>query len=274
MSMGRKRGRLFRRFIIRARIDYRKNKILSWVYLVLRTLVIGILILQLFNRNYFDVFLCTLTLVLFIIPSFIERRIKIDVPDTLEIIVLLFIFAAEVLGEMGNYYVSFPYWDTVLHTVNGFLCAAIGFSLINILNKTDKFAFNVSPLFAALVALCFSMTIGVIWEFFEFGMDTFFGTDMQKDAVVTGINSVYLNPNGNTAPVHIDIESVAINGEEWYIGGYLDIGLKDTMVDLLVNFAGAVVFSAFGYFYVKYHYNSRLMKHVLPSRIKKKSSSP
>jgi len=262
------------RFILHARIDFRKSRWLFIVYLVLRMLVIGIMILQLLNNNYWDVFLCILTLVLFMIPSFVEKRIKIDVPDTLEIIILLFIFAAEVLGEMGEYYVTYPYWDTILHTVNGFLCAAIGFSMINILNNNEKFALKASPLFAALMALCFSMTIGVLWEFFEFSMDALLGTDMQKDTVVTTINSVYLNPEGKNTPYTIEVESVVVNGEEWDIGGYLDIGLIDTMRDLFVNFVGAVVFSIIGYFYVKRQNESWLMDHLLPSKIGAGSSEP
>lgn len=271
MEKEKRRGRFFKRLIIRAKIDYRKNKLLFWVYVILRAIVIGIMVLQIFNGNYFDVFLCALTLFLFMIPSFFERRIKIDVPDALEIFILLFIFAAEILGEMGDYYVSFPHWDTILHTVNGFLCAAIGFSLINILNSSDKFTFNASPLFAAIVALCFSMTIGIVWEFFEFGMDSIFSTDMQKDSVLTSIDSVYMNPAKRADPIHIDIESVVINGDEWDIGGYLDIGLHDTMYDLLVNFLGAVVFSLFGYFYVKNRENEWLMENILPSKIRPKS---
>lgn len=143
---------------------------LRLIYFILRLFVIVVAIDQLRNRNYENLFLCILTLILFLVPSFIERRIHIDIPDTLEVIILLFIFSAEILGEIQEYYILFPYWDTVLHTINGFLAAAIGFSLIDILNKNDKFAISLSPVFVALVAFCFSMTIGVLWEFFEFGI--------------------------------------------------------------------------------------------------------
>lgn len=269
---GNKIKRRVTRLIIRARIAFRKNKSLFLVYLILRTLVIGMMILQLLNRNYWDVFLCVLTLVLFMIPSFVEKRIKIDVPNALEITILLFIFAAEILGEISEYYVNFQYWDTMLHTVNGFLCAAIGFSMINILNDNEKFGFNASPLFAALVALCFSMTIGVLWEFFEFSMDQLFGTDMQKDTVITVINSVVLNPSGKNNPFTIVVESVAVNGDLWDIGGYLDIGLIDTMLDLFVNFIGAVIFSTLGYFYAKRQRAQKFMRRILPSKINHESA--
>lgn len=143
------------------------------VYLILRAFVIVIMILQILNRNYEDVFYCILTLILFLVPSFIQMEFKIELPTTLEIIILIFIFAAEILGEIGSYYTKIPNWDTMLHTLNGFLAAAIGFSLVDILNRNEKITFKLSPLYMAVVAFCFSMTIGVMWEFFECGMDTF-----------------------------------------------------------------------------------------------------
>ena len=96
------------------------------------------------------------------------------------------------------------------------------------------------------------MTIGVIWEFFEFGMDQLFGFDMQKDAIVHSISSVMLDPTRTNHAIRInDITQVAVNGQDLGLGGYLDIGLIDTMEDLVVNFIGAVVFSVFGFLYVK-----------------------
>ncbi len=144
----------------------------------------------------------------------------------------------------------FPFWDTVLHTLNGFLAAAIGFSLVDLLNRSERTVFHLSPLFTAIVAFCFSMTIGVVWEFFEFGMDQILGFDMQKDTVVSTITSVMLNAQGRNVPVKIDqIQEVMVNGQALGLGGYLDIGLIDTMEDLFVNFIGAAVFSVIGFFY-------------------------
>ena len=122
---------------------------------------------------------------------------KVELPTVLEIIILVFIFAAEILGEISEFYLMFPFWDTVLHTMNGFLAAAIGFSLVDLLNRSERTVFSLSPLFMAIVAFCFSMTIGVIWEFFEFGMDQIGGFDMQKDTVIHTVSfGVMLNPEG------------------------------------------------------------------------------
>lgn len=235
------------------------------VYVTLRLLVILMMILQIFNRNYENVFLCVLTLVLLLIPSLIQINLKIELPTALEITILVFIFAAEILGEIQSYYIKFPFWDTVLHTINGFLMAAIGFALVDILNRSKKFSIQLSPVFLAIVAFCFSMTIGVIWEFFEYGMDQFFGLDMQKDTVIQGFSSVLLDPTKSNIPVPVqDITEVLVNGRDLGLGGYLDIGLIDTMNDLFVNFVGAVLFSIIGYFYVKSRGKGKFARRFIP----------
>lgn len=247
------------------KMEIAEHKSSFMVYMVLRALVILIMVLQILNKNYENVFYCVLTLLLLIVPSFIQMEFKIELPTTLEIIILLFIFAAEILGEIGSYYTRVPNWDTMLHTLNGFLAAAIGFSLVDILNRNKKGTFRLSPLYMAVVAFCFSMTIGVMWEFFEYSMDTFFGMDTQKDTIVNSISTVMLDPAGGTEVVHIDdIKDVVVNGKELGLGGYLDIGLHDTMKDLFVNFIGAVVFSIIGYFYVKTRGKGKFAKRFIP----------
>lgn len=230
------------------------------IYILLRFLVIVSMVLQIFHGNWANVFLCILTLILFTIPYFVDKKLHISLPNTLEIIILLFIFSAEILGEIQNFYGLFKHWDTILHTINGFLCAAIGFSLIDILNRSEKLPVSLSPIFVALVAFCFSMTIGVLWEFFEYGGDCLVRTDMQKDKIVTSISTVALNPDGKNVPVKInDIDKTVIysydsNGnliEHVVNNGYLDIGLNDTMKDLIVNFIGAIIFSIIGLLYIK-----------------------
>lgn len=243
--------------------ELKENRSTFLVYSGLRVIVILMMILQLFNQNYENAFLCLLTLVLMIMPSVLQVTLKVEFPSALEIIILLFIFAAEILGEIQSFYIHFPYWDTILHTLNGFLCAAIGFSLAELLNRDKRMKFDLSPLFLVIVAFSFSMTIGVMWEFFEYGMDCLAGLDMQKDTVIHSINSTYLDPTRQNLRVHItEIEQLAVNGKELGIGGYLDIGLIDTMNDLLVNFVGAVIFSVPGYFYVKHKSKSMILNLV------------
>ena len=249
--------------------ELKRKRSVTVVYLVLRLMVILIMVAQFFNRNFENVFLCLLTLVLFLLPTIFERRLKIDLPDTLEIVIMLFIFAAEILGEIRAFYTTFQGWDTMLHTINGFLCAAIGFCLVDMFDRNERFSLTLSPVFMAIVAFCFSMTIGVLWEFFECAMDQLFLLDMQKDTVLSSISSVMLDPTGGNTPVAIkgitDVIVVA-NGEQipLGVGGYLDVGILDTMKDLVVNFVGAVVFSFIGYFYVKGRGKGRFARRFIP----------
>lgn len=219
-----------------------------------------------FMHRYENMFVCVLSLVLFCVPMLIERSLDIDIPPVMEGIIYCFIFAAEILGEINSFYTIIPGWDTMLHTINGFLVAAVGFSLVDLFNRSERFSFKLSPLFLAIVAFCFSMTVGVLWEFFEFGADQMMGTDMQKDFIVQNINSVSLNPDGLNNVEHVKVESLLVNGEDWmeFPGGYLDIGLIDTMKDLQVNFLGAVAFSIIGYFYVKTRGKGRLAASLIP----------
>ena len=248
-------------------MELREHRSSFIVYFTLRILVIVMMILQLLNRNYENVFLCALTLVLLIMPSLVQITFKVELPTTLEIIILIFIFAAEILGEISEFYLVFPFWDSVLHTLNGFLAAAIGFSMVDLLNRSEKIMFNLSPLFMAIVAFCFSMTIGVVWEFFEFMMDQVIGYDMQKDTIIHTIRSVTLDPAGRNVPYVINnITETAVNGKELELGGYLDIGLIDTMQDLIVNFIGAFVFSVIGFFYVKNRGKGKLAGRFIPRR--------
>ena len=253
-----------------ARDALRRKRVVAVVYFTLRFLVIAVMVAQFFNGDFESVFLCGLTLVLFLLPTVFERALMIDLPNTMEIIIMLFIFAAEILGEISSFYTTFKSWDTILHTLNGFLCAAIGFALVDMLNRTEKFSLSLSPVFMSIVAFCFSMTIGVLWEFFECGMDQLMALDMQKDTVVRSISSVMLDPAGGNNRVLIDniVDTIVVtaDGEQVALGlgGYLDIGLLDTMKDLFVNFIGAVVFSVIGFFYVKSRGEGKFASRFIP----------
>jgi len=256
------------------------NKSTIIVYFVLRALVILCLVLQIIHGDMNNAFLCLLSLILFTIPFFIQKHLKIELPNTLEILILLFIFAAEILGEINNFFGTIPFWDSLLHTINGFLAAGVGFALFDLLNKNTKHV-KLSPLFLSIVAFCFSMTIGVLWEFFEFAADRYLNLDMQKDRIVTNINSVLLNEKKENVPIHIDkIEYTIVfgtdennNKQEIIINdGYLDIGIIDTTKDLFVNFIGATCFSIFGYLYIKNRNRYKFINKFMPSKQKSKES--
>lgn len=243
------------------------------VYVIIRLAIILCLVMQIVHGSWNNAFLCLLTLILITLPYVLEKTLKLDLPSTLETIIILFIFAAEILGEINNFYNVIKHWDTLLHTINGFICAGIGFSLIDLLNKnSDKI--NLSPMYLLLVSFTFSMTIGVLWEFCEYGMDKVFLTDAQKDTQITNISSVYLNEEGKNESVILkDVEYTLIYSKdkegnliETRIGGYLDIGLNDTMKDLIVNFLGAIIFNMLAYLYIKDKEKWHFVENLLPKK--------
>ena len=248
------------------------NKKSIAVYLILRLLVVVSMIFQIIMGSFENVFMCILALLLFTIPTIISEKFKIGLPSLLEAIIYLFIFSTTILGEINNFYGIIPFWDTLLHTLNGFLCAGIGFSLVDLLNQNSK-KISLSPFYIVLVAFCFSMTIGILWEFFEFTADSVFKTDMQKDRLVQSISSVKLNTSKENVPIKItDIEKTQIYSKDGSIttidNGYLDIGIIDTMKDLFVNFIGAIVFSVIGFLYVKNRKKYRFTENFIPVKNK------
>lgn len=246
-------------------LEVREHRSSLVVYLILRTLVILVLVRQIMMQNYENIFVCLLTLLLLLVPSFVQLTFKVELPIFLEILILVFIYAAEILGEIDNYYFSIPYWDTILHTINGFVCAAVGFSMVSLLNKSEKIQFFVSPLFLAIVSFTFSMTIGVLWEFFEFSMDQLFAMDTQKDTLITSIHSAGVDEILPPFEEN-DIHEVIVNGEVISDQGYIDIGLIDTMEDLFVNFVGATAFSLFSYFYARNKERFTFLQNFIPKK--------
>lgn len=244
------------------------NKKSIAVYLILRILVVISMIFQILLGNIENGVICIVALFLFTIPTIVSEKFKIGIPSLLEAIIYLFIFSATILGEINNFYGIVPFWDTILHTLNGFLCAGIGFSLVDLLNQNSK-KMNLSPLYVVIVAFCFSMTIGVLWEFGEFTADIVLKTDMQKDRVVQNISSVELNQNNKNVPIKLkDIEKTQIHLKDGRIitieNGYIDIGIIDTMKDLFVNFIGAFVFSVIGFLYVKNRDKYKFAENFIP----------
>lgn len=229
-------------------LNIKSNFWVTITYILLRIIVIFLLLINLINGQYENAFVCFLSLILFVFPFIIEEKFNLDVPGTLELIILLFVFASQILGEVSAFYQLMDNWDDILHTINGFIMGAIGLSFVNILNNTESIHMKLSPIFVVLVSFCFSMTIGVLWEFAEYGYDKIMKTDAQKDTYIKEIYSVKFDETNSNKIVKKKIDSVVINGEEW--DGYLDIGLVDTINDLFVNLIGALAFSIFGYFYL------------------------
>lgn len=235
-------------------------------YVILRILTIFALVRSIFLRSFESTLYCALALVLFEAPMWVSRKLKMEFSPVMEVIVLLFIYAAEILGEVNHYYVLVPGWDTALHTINGFLCAAIGFCLVDMLNRSEQVELKLSPAYLAMVAFCFSMTIGVLWEFFEYTADRLMQMDMQKDFLVQRFSTVFpgiaTSSLSNIVRTQITLADGRIVTVE---GGYLDIGINDTMKDLMVNALGALAFSIIGFFASRSGITAKLARAFIPS---------
>ena len=263
-----------RKGTIRERYDaminhIKRDKKAFAVFFTMRFLVIAVLVRSIMLGQWESCMISVLALTLLLIPPFVEMNFKIDLPTAMEIVVYVFVFCAEILGEIDCYYVKYGFWDDMLHTVNGFMFAAFGFCLVDILNRNNRFRLQLSAGFLAIVAFCFSMTIGVLWEFVEYTVDNTVRFDMQKDTVITEMSSVNLDETNSNIAIKVNnIERTVIeleNGEQVTVeGGYLDIGLKDTIKDLFVNFIGATVFSVIGYIYVKQRGKGFIASNFIP----------
>ena len=165
---------------------------------------------------------CLLGIVALFIPSMISKKSKIVIPSSMYIIYVVFLYAAIFLGEVRDFYYRIPHWDTILHTFSGAGIGALGFSVVNLINKEEKLKVNLSPFFISLFSFCFAVTIGVFWEIYEFSFDGLLGLNMQKFALENGSNLL-----GRAA-------------------------LMDTMKDLIVDSLGALAMSILGYISIKY----------------------
>ena len=139
------------------------------------------------------------------------------------------------LGHCWKLYYTVPVWDKLLHICGGVMFAILGAYLFDFLVKRKDL-----PAARAIFALCFSVAIAVLWEFCEFGADTFLGMDMQDDTVIHGLTSYLLGDSlGMTGSIP-NIQSVSVNGLLLPVDGYIDIGLIDTMLDMLLETMGAI----------------------------------
>src|SRR5699024_6566783 len=146
------------------------------VYVIFRAIAVFMLINQIPMQRWGDAFLLALTLSLFAMPQLVEHVFIIQVLKLLELLVISYLFGSTILGDFIDFYYYFKYSDTFLHTLNGFLAAGVGFSLVYLLNKNAK-GLNLTPLFLAIVTFCFSMTVGVMWEFIEYSADRWMDLD-------------------------------------------------------------------------------------------------
>ena len=162
-------------------MDLNSKIYLGVIRLVRLALVIAFLF-SIYQRDWINVFISVVTLFLTFVPYMFERRYKIDIPIEFEIVIVVFVFGSIFLGEVHSFYALFWWWDTILHTGSALAFGLIGFILMYTLYQGDKFRANSFML--VLFSFCFAVSIGALWEIFEFSMDKLFGFNMQKNGLV------------------------------------------------------------------------------------------
>ncbi len=175
------------------------------------------------KSDYVLMFLqCLLGIAAMLLPRWLSRKCRWKIPSRMIILYALFLYCAIYLGEVRGFYYLIPRWDTVLHIFSGVALGALGFSVLSLLNKSERVPLSLSPAFVALFTFCFAVAVDVVWEMYEFFADSVFLTNMQKHSL------------GNGAPL---------------LG---KLALADTMEDLMVDALGALFIAVVGYVSLKF----------------------
>lgn len=201
-------------------------KKINLLYLIV---VMFYLISGLIKWDITTIFACVLSLILMFITNVIGK--KLGFGNGIKILIYIFILGTEVLGEIYHFYVDVWWFDIVMHTYFAFIISYAGLYLIR------YFKIKGSIYFVILFIFSLAMMTESVWEIFEFSMDRVIGTDMQKDTVIRNINSTYLSEN-------IYVDKVIVNDIDFMnrYGGYLDIGLYDTIGDMICTVVGSFMF--------------------------------
>lgn len=168
---------------------------------------------------------CILGIVIMTIPKILKYKFNITASSNLLVFLSIFLYCAIYLGEAKNFYYTISYWDTILHTLSGFALSAVGFLFLDFLMKNELISVKINPLFMVFFSFCFSVSLGVIWEIYEFVFDGLLNLNMQKFSLENGYQLV-----GRAA-------------------------LIDTMKDLVMDCIGAIIMCLLGYISLKYEKN-------------------
>lgn len=224
-------------------------KIKSFCFLFFYLFVFCSLCYGIYINNYRTMFICMFTLFLFLLTDFIINSFNLGISFHLKALIFLFLLCSELFGEVFNFYTILPWWDDILHFVSGCLATYVSFIIFN---KFIKITNIFTVLICMLFSFCFSLSFGVVWEFVEFSFDKFLVSDMQKDTILNGFNTTYFGSTSDLSNIGSIVETkiYADNDIISIPGGYLDIGLYDTMVDLFIGSLGALFTSLIIGFYL------------------------
>lgn len=230
------------------------NMFTKVIYVLLNLIIIINAIIEIINGNITNIVICVVSIILLFFPNFLEKKLNIKVPYILKILIYFYIFGTQILGEVNHFYLRVKYWDKIFHGLHGVIGSSIGFSLVYLLNKNSIHKVF-KPFFVVLTAFCISISISVIWEVLEYTLDISFKTDSQNDRYIDSINTVYLDSKKEGNVIKIDDISYVVlydknNNELKKLNGYLDIGLFDTMNDLIINIVTSLLFCFYSYWYL------------------------
>jgi hypothetical protein len=161
---------------------------------------------------------CAMGLAVMLLPSMIERRWRLCITNVIHILYYVFLYCAVFLGEVFEFFYLIPHWDTILHAFSGAMLSALGFVLVDILNRDSHVKVSMSPFFVSLFAFCFALAMGALWEIYEYSFDALLGLNMQKHTTEAG---------------------VALTGTA---------ALGDTMQDFIIDALSALVIAVLGFF--------------------------
>lgn len=213
-----------------------------------------------------NIVICVFISALLVMPWVFERCFGVEMPTMLKVFLILLMIGGPVLGKIYKFYYRINHWDKLLHTSSGFLFAIIGSLLPQLMDKKNK---EHSLALTVTYAFFFTLSVAVIWEFFEYAMDRFFNMDMQQDTWVPSVNSYLLGTEKGVIGRIPEISSVVVNGQEIAVNGYLDIGLIDTMNDMLVCTMGGIIYCIFSVLYAHRIKAVAWFKNLMPTVVPK-----
>lgn len=235
-------------------MEKKKGQLVKLVYIIVLLLTVISFVKAFNSGDIKNSILCIISMFLYFVPYIINKLLNIMFPVIVRITFVLFIFATIILGEINDFYVLIPIWDDILHIVQGFVVSSVGFSLIYLLFK-NKNIIRYEKILIALYSFCLSISVGVIWEVGEYITDYNMRVDMQKDKYIYEFKSILLNPKKNNEVIVVDkIGYTTIYDESGNkiitFNGYLDIGLHDTIDDLIDTAVGSILFCFIGCLYL------------------------
>lgn len=204
------------------------------IFIVIKALVLVTLIIELIKGNFSNAFLYALIEVLFLLADKVLDYLKVSF--LLQLLIYIFIFGTVILGNIFHFYIKFTYFDNIMHYLSGVILGGLAYYLANKIQKLDN-------KLLLLFIFSFSMGSAAIWEITEYTSDNLFKTDMQKDTIVTEITSAMYDKE-EKVPITKKIDNLIVSGEDYIekYGGYIDIGLIDTMTDIIMGLLGCTTY--------------------------------